>query len=152
MNDLLSYVDWLFWLIAIIVFLVMEVATINLISIWFAIGSLVALIASLFGVNPYIQIVLFIVVSLISIIIFLVFIKPKWNRKIKLSEKTNADRILQQEAVVIQRINPLANTGQIRVKGQIWSAGTKNDQVIEADTLVRVVEIKGVKAIVEPLT
>ncbi len=152
MNDLLSYVDWLFWLIAIIVFLVMEVATINLISIWFAIGSLVALIASLFGVNPYIQIVLFIVVSLISIIIFLVFIKPKWNRKIKLSEKTNADRILQQEAVVIQRINPLANTGQIRVKGQIWSASTKNDQVIETDTLVRVVEIKGVKAIVEPLT
>lgn len=151
MENLLIYVDWLFWLIAIIIFLIVEVTTINLISIWFAIGGLVALVAALFDAAPVIQIALFVVVSLFSIIIFLLFIKPKWNQKIEQREKTNADRILDQEAVVIQTIDPLQNTGQIRVRGQIWSASSYQEQVIEAGSLVQVKEIKGVKAIVIPL-
>ena len=63
--------------------------------------------------------------------------------------KTNADRIIDQEGLVIETINPLENTGLIRVRGQIWSARTYHDQVIEKDSLVLVKEIKGVKAVVE---
>ena len=78
-------------------------------------------------------------------------IKPKLNKKTEI-EKTNADRIIKQEGIVLVEINPLENTGQIRVKGQIWSASSYDDLIIPKNCLIKVKEIKGVKAFVIPLT
>lgn len=141
-------INYVFWLIAIIVFIIAEVLTVNLVSIWFMLGGLVALGLALAGLSATIQVIAFIVVSAISLTIFLCFIRPKFNAKELDQTKTNADRIIGQEAEVIASIDPLKNVGQIRVKGQIWSASSDQDKVIPQGSLVVVTAIKGVKAYV----
>lgn len=149
--SVLNFVGWQFWLIALIFFIVIEAATISLVSIWFMIGAMVALILDLTGASIAVQVIVFFVVSTISLLFFLFVIKPKLNKKTEI-EKTNADRIIKQEGIVLVEINPLENTGQIRVKGQIWSASSYDDLIIPKNCLIKVKEIKGVKAFVIPLT
>ncbi len=151
MFEFLSNINWIFWLCAMILFIIIEAASVSLLSIWFVLGSLVALILAVSGVSVTWQIIIFFIVSSLALLFFLFVLKPKWNRKIQKQEKTNADRILGQEGIVIQTINPLLNTGQVRVKGQIWSATTYQDLVLEQGTLIVVQELKGVKAYVTPL-
>ncbi|HHU53788.1 MAG TPA: NfeD family protein [Clostridiaceae bacterium] len=146
----LNFVGWQFWLAALIFFIIIEVVTVSLVSTWFMIGALAALILDLAGASIAVQIIVFFIVSTVSLLVFLFVIKPKFNKKTEQIEKTNADRIVGQEGIVLLEINPLANTGQIRVKGQVWSAGSYDDLIITEDTLVIVQEIKGVKAIVVP--
>ncbi len=148
MFELFSTSTWIFWLIAMIFFVVIEALTVNLISIWFVLGSLTALILALLNISTQWQMIAFFIISGIALFVFLYFVKPKLNQKIEVQEKTNADRIIEQEAIVVRTINPLENTGQVRVRGQIWSATTYNDEVIEEGTLVYVKELKGVKAYV----
>ena len=138
-------------LVSSINFLLYEAATVSLVSTWFMIGALVALILDLTGASIAVQIIVFFVVSTISLLFFLLVIKPKLNKKTEQLEKTNADRIVGQEGIVLLEINPLKNTGQIRVKGQIWSASSYHDLIIPENSLIRVKEIKGVKAFVVPL-
>lgn len=152
MHEFLSNINWVFWLCAMIFFIIVEAVSVNLLSIWFVLGSLVALILSISGIGVTWQIIVFFIVSTLTLLFFLFFLKPSWNRRIQKQEKTNADRILGQEGIVIQTINPLMNTGQIRVRGQIWSAATYQDLVLEAGTLIIVQELKGVKAYVVPLS
>ncbi|NLZ71681.1 MAG: NfeD family protein [Clostridiaceae bacterium] len=141
---------WLYWLIAIIFFTIAEALTVSMISVWFIVGSLVAMFVSLFGGTVTWQIISFIVISTIGLIIYLVWIKQRLTRNDKIIERTNADRILEQEGIVIQTINPIENTGLIKVKGQTWSANSYEEQIIEKDTIIIVKEIKGVRAIVIP--
>jgi len=138
------------WLIAMVIFIILEAATVSLVSTWFIFGSLVAMLISVFGGSLAWQIFAFLGVSIISLTIFLIWIKPKLNQRVRATEKTNADRIIEKEGIVLQTIDPINNTGLIKVKGQNWSATSYNDQLIEKDTLVIVKEIKGVKAIVMP--
>lgn len=144
------FIGWQFWLVAFLVFLIVEAISVSLLSVWFMVGSVVALILSLVGASPAVQGIAFVVVSAICLLIFILIIKPRLNKKTEQKEKTNADRIINQEAIVLQTINPLENTGQIRVRGQVWSAASYNDLTIEKDVLVVVKEIKGVKAYVVP--
>ncbi|NLM18843.1 MAG: NfeD family protein [Clostridiaceae bacterium] len=148
----LNFVGWHFWLVALIFFIVIEAATVSLVSTWFMIGALVALILDLTGASIAVQVMVFFVVSTVSLLFFLLVIKPKLNKKTEQIEKTNADRIVGQEGIVLQEINPLENIGQIRVKGQIWSASSYHDLIISKGSLVIVKEIKGVKAFVVPQT
>lgn len=141
---------WLYWLIAIIFFTIAEALTVSMISVWFIVGSLVAMFVSLFGGTVTWQIISFIVISTIGLIIYLVWIRERLTRNDKIIERTNADRILEQEGIVIQTINPIENTGLIKVKGQTWSANSYEEQIIEKDTIIIVKEIKGVRAIVIP--
>ncbi|MGB4609940.1 MAG: NfeD family protein [Saccharofermentanales bacterium] len=151
MLDSFNFIGWQFWLAALIFFIVIEAATVSLVSTWFMIGALAALILDLTGASITVQVIVFFIVSTISLLFFLLVIKPKLNKKTEQSEKTNADRIVGQEGIVLLEINPLANTGQIRVKGQIWSASSYHDLIIPENSLIIVKEIKGVKAFVVPL-
>ena len=135
------------WLVLLIVFAGVEGITAGLVSVWFCAGSLVALIATWLGAGLPVQIALFVIVSLVA----MALVRPlarKWVQP-KLV-KTNADRILGQEAVVLEDIDNLRGTGQVKVGGSIWTARSAKDEVIPKGTLVRVERIEGVKAIVCP--
>ena len=78
---------WLYWLIAIIFFTIAEALTVSMISVWFIVGSLVAMFVSLFGGTVTWQIISFIVISTIGLIIYLVWIKQRLTRNDKIIER-----------------------------------------------------------------
>lgn len=105
-----------YWLIALIVFLVIEAVTLGLATIWFAGGALVALIAAMCGAGIVIQIVLFLVVSLV----LLFFTRPLAVRFLnKDTLKTNVDRVVGMEGVVTEEISNLAGTGKVSLGGNM---------------------------------
>ena len=133
------------WLVLLIVFAGVEGITAGLVSVWFCAGSLAALIATWLGAGLPVQIALFVIVSLVA----MALVRPlarKWVQP-KLV-KTNADRILEQEGVVLEEIDNLRGTGQIKVGGAVWTARSTTDEAIPKGTLVRVERIEGVKAMV----
>ena len=133
------------WVVLLIVFLVMGAATVQLVSVWFAVGALAALIANLGGLNVIGQIVLFLVLSAVCLVATRPLVKKLTAAKI---QKTNADRCIGAEAVVTEEINNLESTGQVKVIGNIWTARSTDDTVIEKGTVVIVERMEGVKLIV----
>lgn len=136
-----------YWLIALVVFLVIEVATLGLATIWFAGGALVALIAAMCGAGIVIQIILFLVVSLV----LLFFTRPFAVRFLnKDTLKTNVDRVVGMEGVVTEEISNLAGTGKVSIGGNMWTARTENEGgTIPVDAVVTVLRVEGVKLIVK---
>lgn len=141
---------WIVWLILTIAFLVVEAYTLGLATVWCAVGSMVAMIMDLCGASITAQLIVMIVVSVICFIICMVWIKPKLDAKGKNEFKpTNADRVIDQEGIVIKTINSVEGVGQVKVMGQIWSA--KADEIIEDGTLIKVDRIEGVKLFVHKI-
>ena len=118
------------WLISFLLLLFIEVITINLVTIWFALGSLAALITTILTDNVNIQVIVFIVVSAVKI------------------TPTNLDRVIGKEGVVIKEISK-NSYGEVKVGGSVWTAtSTKN---IKKDSQVKVLKIDGVKLVVEKI-
>lgn len=134
------------WLAIIVVMAIIEIITLGLTTIWFAGGALVAFIASLFGVSLPIQIVLFVIVSLV----LLAFTRPFAVKFVnKNRTRTNAESLIGKSAIVLEDINNLKAEGAVSVNGQEWTARAADDTVITKDTVVEIVEIKGVKLMVK---
>ena len=135
------------WLVILVVLVVIELLTMGLTTIWFAGGALIAAIASLFRAPFAVQVILFLVVS----IVLLFFTRPlavKYFNKDRV--RTNAESLVGRQAIVISEIDNLQGTGQVNVGGMEWSARTKEDGVtIPVGTVTIVLAIKGVKLVVE---
>ena len=140
--------DFQFWLMAFIILVVMEFLTMGLTTIWFAIGALVAFFASLFGASFWIQIILFLVVSLVVLVVYRPLAVKYVNSR---RTKTNVDDLVGKEAKVTEKIDNLNQTGRVILNGMDWSARTTIGGTIDVDTIVKVIEVKGVKLIVEPV-
>lgn len=135
------------WIVAIIAFGVFEGVTAQLVSVWFVLGSVAGLIASLLGADLPLQIAIFAAVSLIA----LVLTRPLVNKYVKSkAEKTNADRCIGQNAVVLEEIDNLQSKGQVKTDGKVWTARSASGEIIPKDTIVTVEKIEGVKVIVSP--
>lgn len=135
-----------FWLIIMVVLLIVEAMVPGLVSIWFALGALAALIGAVGGVLLPGQIVLFMLVSIAALVATRPLVKKYVNGK---TQHTNADRILGQECVVTEQIDNLAGTGEITVGGKRWTARSADQSVIPKEACVVVERIEGVKAIVK---
>ncbi len=138
----------LFWLVAMIIFAIAEAATVGLVSIWFAGGALVALIVAAVGGEIWLQVVLFLLVSIVMLALLRPFLK-KFSTPHKV--KTNADRHIGTEALVTEEINNLKETGAVRLDGVTWTARAETNVVIPVGTLIRVLRISGVKVYVVPV-
>lgn len=135
------------WLGVVAVLLVIEAITTGLTTIWFAGGALVAGIAAYAGAGLALQLILFLCVSLV----LLFFTRPLAVKYMnKGLEKTNVNSLLGKTAVVIQEIDNLAQTGQVRIGDVEWMARTDSDvQKIPVNAVVIINKISGVKLIVE---
>lgn len=133
------------WIVLLVLFLILEGVTVQLVSAWFALGALCALLANLCGVGVVWQIVLFLVVSAICLIATRPLVKKMTATKI---QKTNADRCIGAEAVVLEEINNLKSTGLVKAMGNTWTARAEDGSVIPKDAVVIVRKMDGVKLIV----
>ena len=135
------------WLVLLIVFAASEAITVGLTSIWFAAGALAALIAALLGGAVWIQITLFLAVSLLCLAAVRPLAKRHLNSKV---EPTNADRVIGAQAQVTEDIDNIRGRGAVIIRGMAWSARSQDGSAIPAGTMVRVLRIEGVKVFVEP--
>jgi len=138
---------WIIWLILLVGSLLLEALSMQLFSIWFAVGALASIIASLLGVEDiWLQIVIFVLVTGISLAATRPLVKKLQMKK---SEPTNADRYVGQNAIVIEEINNVKGTGAVKVLGSTWTARTQDGSIISEGASVKTLSIEGVKIYVE---
>jgi len=136
------------WLAALIVFLAIEAGTVVLVSSWFAVGALAALIASLLGAKFWLQVVIFLVVS----VILLASLRPLMRKFVKPHiVRTNVDALVDSRGYVIADIDNVAAEGQVKLGSMEWSARSTSGEPIAKGTLVKVDKIEGAKAFVTPV-
>lgn len=138
------------WVILAILFIALEINTLTLTSLWFAFGSIVAMISTNFIISTFGQFLVF----LLSSLIFIVALTPitrKYIHKEKIP--TNIDRIINMIGVVSEEVS--WNSGEVKVDGKIWTSrlkdDTNHDLKLKEGTKVEILEIKGVKLLVKPL-
>ena len=137
------------WLVAMIVLLVVEGVVPGLISIWFALGALAALVSALLHAPLWLQIVWFLVVSIAALALTRPLAKKYINAK---TQPTNADMLIGKECVVRESIDNVLGAGAVSVDGKVWTARTENDDIkVPEGSRAVVVRIEGVKLIVKPL-
>ncbi len=134
------------WLILLLAFAALEGVTVGLTSIWFAAGALAALIAALLHGPLWLQIALFLVVSILCLLAVRPLARKYINTQV---QPTNADRVIGAEARVTEDIDNIQGKGAVSIGGIIWTARSDSDEVIPAGSLVRVLRIEGVKVFVE---
>ena len=135
------------WLVLMVVLLIIEAATAGLTCIWFALGALAALIAALFDAAVWLQVVWFLVVSILTLWLTRpLALKYLNSRKVA----TNADRVVGAEGVVSEDIDNIAGTGAVKLDGKEWTARSESGMGISKDAIVIVKRIEGVKLIVDP--
>lgn len=137
-----------FWIIAMVVFLVIEAVTVGIVSVWFAIGALFAMVTAMLGTNLWVQITVFLVVSAIALYFTRPLVKKFVNNKV---EPTNADMLIGKECRVVETIDNLSGTGAVYVDGKTWTARTVDEEIIPEGQLVKAERIEGVKLIVSKI-
>lgn len=140
---------WVVWLALAIIMLLVESTTISLVPIWFACGSLVAVVLDWFGLSVGVQVAAMLASSAMLLSVSMFVIRPRLHQSGE--SAIPSTEFLGQEGIVVDRIDPSSGVGLIFLCGQTWSAGSESGDVIEKDTHVRVIMIRGQKAIVRPL-
>ncbi len=137
----------IFWLILLLLLVAIEVATLGLTTIWFAGGALIAVIAAALNAPLFLQIALFLAVS----VVLLVFTRPVAVRYFnKDRTKTNVESLVGQKGIVVKEVNNLEGTGQVSLNGMEWSARSIDGKgPIPEGAVVVVREIRGVKVLVQ---
>ena len=140
---------WQFWLIVSGIFLIAEIITRGFLVFWLSIGAIFAMIVSFFTDSLVAQTTVFVITS----IIFLFTTKPFVDKFVnkKKGVKTNCYSLIGEEGKVIESINNIDSTGQVKVNGEIWSAISDKDDSIEKGTIIKVLKVDGVKLIVKPV-
>lgn len=136
------------WFALLLIFVAVEAACpIHLVSIWFAAGSLVAMIVSFFNSPVWLQILLFLVVSGALLALLWPFTKKFLKPKLT---KTNVDAVIGTQGMVTAAIDNNAAQGQVKLAAMEWTARSTSGDPIPAGTLIRVDRVEGVKVFVSP--
>lgn len=135
------------WLVLMVVFLAIEASTVSMVSLWFAAGSLIALLTALAGGPAWLQTVLFLAVSAGLLLALRPLAKKYLAPKVT---ATNVDSIVGSTGLVTAAIDNVSASGQVKLGAMEWTARSTSGQPIPVGTLVKVDKIEGVKAFVSP--
>ena len=135
------------WLIIMAVMIIVEISAPGLVSIWFAAGALAAYVSALLGASTAIQVMAFVLVSVVLLLLTRPLAKKFINER---AAKTNKDSIPGRMAIVTEEINNLAATGHVTIDGLPWTArAASEEEIIPVGEEVVVEKIEGVKCIVK---
>lgn len=135
------------WVVLLVMFCGMEASTVTMVSLWFAAGSLVSMIAALLNAPLWLQILLFIAVSGLSLAALRPLVRKFVTPKIT---KTNVDAVIGSTGRVTVAVDNVAAAGQVKLGAMVWTARSTSGDPIPAGTLVKVDRIEGVKVFVTP--
>ena len=135
----------LFWLVLFVILALFELATVNLVSIWFSLGALITTFVSLVTDNLMIHLAVFTISSILLLLLTKPFVKKMKKRDVI---PTNLDRVVGKVGVVTEKIEK-DGIGEVKVLGKKWSA--YSDKEVEENSKVKVLSINGVKLKVEEI-
>ena len=135
------------WFGLTVAFLIVEAATVTVVSLWFAAGSLGAMVAALLGAGVWLQVLVFAVVSAAALTALRPLVRKHLTPKLT---ATNIDSVIGSLGIVTGTIDNLTATGQVKLNGMEWTARSTSGQPLEVGTKVRVDKIEGVKVFVSP--
>jgi membrane protein implicated in regulation of membrane protease activity len=140
---------WIFWLIAFLLLAVVEVMTQWLTTFCFAVGSLVALLLSLFGVSPLYQLLALGIVALIAFVLFAPYFQRLHERKGKASKgQSNMDALIGRRATVVEDI-VTDGIGRVKIDGDNWQAKSTDRAAIVRNAQVEIVNYDSIVLIVK---
>ena len=137
--------DSMLWFILLVVFILAEAATVSMVSVWFVLGALAAMIVSFLGGWLWLQIAVFLAVSALLLICLRPVARKCFTPKIV---KTNVDSVIGTKGRVTAAIDNVEATGQVKLGAMEWSARSTDGTPIAKDTLVTVDRVEGVKVFV----
>ena len=135
------------WFVLLVLFLLVEANTVSVVSVWFAIGALTAMVTSLLGGQLWLQVALFFAVSAGLLVALRPMVRKHFTPKLV---KTNVDGIIGQKGYTTAAVDNLSATGQIKLGAMYWTARSTSGDPIPEGTLVKVDRIEGVKVFVSP--
>lgn len=135
----------IFWLIAMIIFVVAESMTVTLVSIWFAVGALGAILVALLGGGLMLQVTVFLALAIVLLFLLRGMVRKHFSPRVT---KTNVDSVIGATGIVLTPVNNIAALGQVQVNGVEWSARSTDNTHIPAGAMVKVDKIEGVKVFV----
>ena len=135
------------WLVLLVVFLASEAATVSMVSLWFAVSALVALLVALLGGPGWLQGTLFLVISAVLLALLRPIVRRYISPRIT---ATNVDSVIGSTGLVTAAIDNVSAAGQVKLGAMEWTARSTSGQPIPVGTLVKVDRIEGVKAFVSP--
>jgi len=138
---------YILWIALAAVFMAAELATVALVSLWFVIGSLAALAASLLGVAVWLQVLIFALVSGGMLVLLRPFLR-RYVDPYKI--RTNVDALIGRNGIVTESIDNLKAHGALKLDGLVWTARSETGAAIPAGSVVVVRAVEGVKLIVAP--
>lgn len=138
---------WIIWLAMFVITIIIEAVSSDLLTVWFTLGSLVALIISFIpGVSWWIQLIVFFVISIAC----LLALRPLAKKLLKREKiDSNVDEIIHKKGKIIKGCDEL-NHGEVKVNGVIWTAVSADEsKSIEQGSIVEIVAVSGNKLIVK---
>ena len=135
------------WLLLLVVFLAAEAATVSMVSLWFAVSALVALLVALLGGPGWLQGTLFLVISAVLLALLRPLVKRYVTPRIT---ATNVDSVIGSTGLVTTAIDNVSAVGQVKLGAMEWTARSTSGQPIPVGTRVKVDKIEGVKVYVSP--
>ena len=135
------------WLVLLVAFLAAEAATVSMVSLWFAVSALVALLVALLGGPGWLQGTLFLVISAVLLALLRPLVKRYVTPRIT---ATNVDSVIGSTGLVTTAIDNVSAVGQVKLGAMEWTARSTSGQLIPVGTRVRVDKIEGVKVYVSP--
>ncbi|MGD9605152.1 MAG: NfeD family protein [Bacilli bacterium] len=142
-----SSIDWIMmitWLAVFVITLIVELETSNLTTIWFCVSSVVAIVCGVFFADPYLQVIIFVVLSLILVLATRPLTKKMMRRDII---KTNSDRLIGMIGIVTKEIVP-NEIGEIKVDNNLWRAINNDNLSFVVGEKVLIDAIVGIKLVV----
>lgn len=136
----------IFWVVMLVALLVVEAVTAQMVTIWFAAGALAALVAEILGAQVWLQWIVFVAVSAVTLVATRPLVRKLTRTKV---QPTNADRCIGQTAIVVEDIDNIEGKGLVNVNGVVWTARSSDGTTFKKDERVTVERIDGVKLIVK---
>ena len=140
--------DNFLWFALLITFVVVEAVTVNMVSVWFAAGSLAALIVSLIGGELWLQILVFLTVSAVALALLRPIAKKYFTPRIT---RTNVDALAGKTCLCVTAIDNVSGVGQVKLGDVEWTARSTDGEPIPAGTQVTIDRVEGVKLYVTPI-
>ena len=138
----------LLWLILMVVFLIAEGASVMVISLWFAAGSLVAMVASLLNAPLWLQVLLFLGVSIGLLLALRPLLRKYFNPKLT---RTNVDAVIGAQGIVVEAIDNVTAQGRVKLESMEWAARSTSGVALQPGDRIVVDRLEGVKLYVSPL-